>query len=107
QMDRPPPEIYRLLAKLDLHRKDYKAAVNDLTHYLSIRKNDATAYYLLSRAYRGMGEKQQMNQALSQFEKVSQDVKARSQAQGELERLENPKPIDDDVGKAATPSETR
>jgi Tfp pilus assembly protein PilF len=106
-MDRPPPEIYRLLAKLDLHRKDSQAAVSDLTHYLSIRKDDATAYYLLSRAYRGMGEKERMNQALSQFEKVSQDVKARSQAQGELERLENPRPIDDDVGKAATSSETR
>jgi tetratricopeptide (TPR) repeat protein len=105
-MDRPPPDAYRLLGKLHLNRKDYPAAANDLTHYLSIRKNDATAYYLLSRAYRGMGEKEKMNQALSQFEKLSQDVKARSQAQGELERLENPKPIDDEVGKAATASET-
>jgi tetratricopeptide (TPR) repeat protein len=106
-LDRPPPDAYRLLGKLDLHRNDYPAAVNHLTHYLSIRKDDATAYYLLSRAYRGMGDKERMNQALSQFEKVSQDVKARSQAQGELERFENPRPIDDDVGKAATSSEPR
>jgi len=99
QMDRPPPEIYRLLAKLDLHRKDYPAAINDLTQYLSVKKNDATAYYLLSRAYRGTGDKQRMNQALSQFEKVSQDVKARSQAQGELERLDNQNRVDDEIVK--------
>ena len=103
-MDRPPPDAYRLLGKLDMHRSDYAAAVNHLTHYLTLRKDDATAYYLLSRAYRGLGQKEQMNQALSRFEKVSQDVKARSQAQGELERFENPRPIDDDVGKVAPPS---
>jgi tetratricopeptide (TPR) repeat protein len=98
-MDRPPLDAYRLLGKLDLHRNDYRAAVDDLTHYLSVKKNDATAYYLLSRAYRGLGEKQQMNQALSQFEKVSQDVKARTQAQGELDRLEDQNHVDERIVK--------
>jgi tetratricopeptide (TPR) repeat protein len=107
RMDRPPSEIYRLLGKVDLHRKDYRSAVSDLTQYLELKKDDAMAYYLLSRAYRGLGEKEQMNQALSQFEKVSQDVKARSQAQGELERFGNPRPIDDDVEKADASSEVR
>jgi predicted Zn-dependent protease len=60
-----------------------------------MEKNDATAYYLLSRAYRGLGKKEQMNQALAQFEKVSQDVKARSHAQGELERLDNQNHVDE------------
>jgi hypothetical protein len=55
---------------------------------------------MLSRAYRGLGEKEQMNQALSQFEKVSQDVKARNQAQSELERLDSRRPIDDDVARS-------
>jgi tetratricopeptide (TPR) repeat protein len=99
-MDRPPPEVYRLLGKLDLHRKNYHAAVDHLTHYVSMQKNDATAYYLLSRAYRGLSEKEQMNQALSQFDKLSQDVKARNQAQGELERLGNQNRIEDIVAKA-------
>ena len=36
-----------------------------------------------------------MNQALVQFEKVSQDVKARSHAQGELERLDNQNHVDE------------
>jgi tetratricopeptide (TPR) repeat protein len=98
-MDRPPPDAYRLLGKLDLHRSDYRAAVSDLTHYLSTRKDDATAYYLLSRAYRGLGQTEQMSQALSQFQKVSQDVKERSQAQGELERLDNQNHVDEEMVK--------
>jgi tetratricopeptide (TPR) repeat protein len=98
-MDRPPPDAYRLLGKLDLHRNDNRAAVDDLTHYLSIRKDDATAYYLLSRAYRGLGQTEQMNQALRQFQKVSQDVKERSQAQGELERLDNQNHVDEEMVK--------
>ena len=98
-MDRPPPDAYRLLGKLDLHRNDYQAAADDLTHYLSVQKDDATAWYLLSRAYRGLGRTQQMNQALSQFEKASQDVKARSQAQGELERVDNQNHVDEAIVK--------
>lgn len=98
-LDRPPPDAYRLLGKLDLHRNDYPAAVNHLTRYLSMKKDDATAYYLLSRAYRGIGDKGRMNHALSQFEKVSQDVKARSQAQGELERLDNQDRVDEEIVK--------
>jgi tetratricopeptide (TPR) repeat protein len=98
-MDRPPPDAYRLLGKLDLHRNDDQGAVGDLTHYLSVQKDDATAWYLLSRAYRGLGKTEQMNQALSQFEKVSQDVKARSQAQGELERLDNQNHVDEEIVK--------
>jgi tetratricopeptide (TPR) repeat protein len=103
-MDRPPPDAYRLLGKLDLHRNDDRAAVSDLTHYLAIRNDDATAYYLLSRAYRGLRQTEQMNQALSQFQKVSQDVKERSQAQGELQHLDNPRPVDEDIGENIPPS---
>jgi tetratricopeptide (TPR) repeat protein len=103
-MDRPPPDVYRLLGKLDLRRNDYQGAVDHLTRYVSMEKNDATAYYLLSRAYRGLGKKEQMNQALGQFEKVSQDVKARSHAQGELERLDNARSVDEDIGENIPPS---
>ncbi|MFL6302482.1 MAG: tetratricopeptide repeat protein [Candidatus Sulfotelmatobacter sp.] len=99
RMDRPPPEVYRLLGKLDLHRKDYSSAVRNLTRYLSMQKDDATAYYLLSRAYRGLGDQDQMKRSLSLFEKTSQDAKARSHAQGELERLTNQSRIDDEVMK--------
>jgi Tfp pilus assembly protein PilF len=99
RMDRPPPEVYRLLGKLELHRKNYQSAVSNLTRYLSMQKNDATAYYLLSRAYRGLGDQDGMNRSLSLFQKTSEDAKARSHAQGELERLTNQSRIDDEVMK--------
>jgi predicted Zn-dependent protease len=103
-MDRPPAEVYRLLGKVDLHRDDYQSAVSNLMRYLAIQKNDATAYYLLSRAYRGLGDDDRMSRSLALFEKTSQDAKARSQAQGELERLTGQGRIDDDMVKNAPAS---
>jgi tetratricopeptide (TPR) repeat protein len=98
-MDRPPADAYRLLGKLELHRNNYQAAAEDLNRYLAAEKNDATAWYLLSRAYRGLGDKQLMDHALSQFAKVSEDAKARSQAQNELARLNSQTHVDEEAGK--------
>lgn len=103
-MDRPPADAWRLLGKLELHRSNYQAAVHDLTHYLAVDNNDATAWYLLSRAYRGLGDKQQMNRALSQFAKISKDAKARSQAAGELAHLDSQTHVDDNIGNGVSPA---
>lgn len=102
-MNRPPPEVYRLLGKLELHRNNFRAAADNLTRYVALRQDDAMAYYLLSRAYRGLGEKQQMNQALAHFQTVSQDAKARSRAQGEIQQLDSSRPVDEDVGEQPKP----
>ncbi len=96
-MDRPPVDIYRLLGQVELHSAHYQEAASYLTHYLSFEKDDATAYYLLSRAYRGLGDKEQMNHALSSYEKVSQDLRARNQAQGELERQKKLNRVDEEM----------
>jgi tetratricopeptide (TPR) repeat protein len=98
QMDRPPPEVYRLLGKLDLRRKNYRSAVNRLTHYVSIRKEDSTAYYLLSRAYLALGQKDEMDRALTLFQKTSKDVKQRSRAQERLESLNNQRAVSEETG---------
>jgi tetratricopeptide (TPR) repeat protein len=108
-MDRPPVDIYRLLGQVELHAAHYQEAASHLSHYLSVEKDDATAYYLLSRAYRGLGDKERMNQALSSYEKVSQDLRARNQAQGELERQKKLNRVDEEVvmkndSTAANPS---
>lgn len=95
QMDRPPIEIYRLLAKLDLRRKDYTSTIKALNHYVSIRKDDASAYYLLSRAYSSVGDKQQSEHALALFQSTSRDAKARTQARRELESMSRPAQIPD------------
>jgi tetratricopeptide (TPR) repeat protein len=89
ELDRPPPEIYRLLGKIDMRCKDYHAAVSELTQYLAIRKGDSTGYYLLSRAYKALGDKNRMEQAVTMFEKTSRDVKDRSRAQKQLEARSN------------------
>ncbi len=96
QMDRPPPETFRLLGKLDLHRKDYHSAVTQLTYYIAVRKDDSTAYYLLSKAYRALGNEEQMKHALALFEKTSRDAKARSRAQAGLEALNGQKQLPED-----------
>ena len=49
-MDRPPPDAYRLLGKLDLHRSDYRAAVDDLTHYPVDRGKTMRRHTICSRA---------------------------------------------------------
>jgi tetratricopeptide (TPR) repeat protein len=96
-MDRPPVDIYRLLGQVELHAAHYQEAATHLAHYLAVEKEDPTAYYLLSRAYRGLGDKEQMNQALSSYEKVSQDLRARNQAQGELERQKKLNRVDEEM----------
>ncbi|PYY05414.1 MAG: hypothetical protein DMG69_26855 [Acidobacteria bacterium] len=97
QMDRPPIEVYRLLGKVELHRKQFQSAVENFTRYVSVRSSDSSAYYLLSQAYRALGKKDQMNQALQQFEKTSQDVKARSKAQARLQALNRQGEVTDEA----------
>ncbi|MBS1841577.1 MAG: tetratricopeptide repeat protein, partial [Acidobacteria bacterium] len=70
-LDRPPVEVYLLLGKIDLNRRDYRTAVATLTHYVSVKKDDSTAYYLLSRAYRGMGDREGVDRALELFQRTS------------------------------------
>jgi Tfp pilus assembly protein PilF len=89
QMDRPPMEVYVLLGKLDLRRKDYPAAIKVLTHYVSTTKDNSTAYYLLSQAYRSVGDNIQMDRAIKLYQKTSLDARQRTQAQKEIERLES------------------
>jgi tetratricopeptide (TPR) repeat protein len=83
-LDRPPLETYSLLGKIDLRSQQYRQAIAMLTHYVSITKDDSDAYYLLVRAYRAVGDRDRMNQALELYKKTSRDAKERSLAQKEL-----------------------
>ena len=74
-----------------------EAMVENFTRYVSVRSSDSSAYYLLSQAYRALGKKDQMNQALQQFEKTSQDVKARSKAQARLQALNRQGEVTDEA----------
>lgn len=92
EMDRPPVDVYRLLGKLDVNRRNYQSAVVNLNRYIAARKDDSTAYYLLSRAYRELGDTAKMNVALAMFRKTSSDVKARNSAQATLQPVANNSP---------------
>jgi tetratricopeptide (TPR) repeat protein len=87
QMDRPPIETYSLLGKLDLRRNDSRAAIAALAHYVSIVKDNSSAYYLLAKAYRETGDKEKMNHALELYKTTSRDAQQRGLAQKELDHL--------------------
>lgn len=97
-LDRPPSEIYRMLGKLALNRKDYRSAAESLNHYISLRNDDSSAYYLLSRAYRGLGDQKGMEHALDLFQRTSLDVTARKRAESELGALANRTVLTEETG---------
>ena len=97
-LDRPPLEIYRMLGKLALNRKDYRLAAESLNHYISLRNDDSSAYYLLSRAYRGLGDQKAMERALDLFQRTSLDVTARKRAESELGVLANQAVLTEETG---------
>lgn len=84
-LNRPPPETLRVLGKLDLQDGNYRLAAKELNDYVAIRNNDASAYYLLSKAYRALGEREQMMEALAMFKRTSKEANARNRIQARLE----------------------
>jgi tetratricopeptide (TPR) repeat protein len=97
-LDRPQLEIYRMLGKLALNRKDYRLAAESLNHYISLRNDDSTAYYLLSRAYRGLGDQKAMERAMDLFQRTSPDAKARKRAESKLGVLANQTVLTEETG---------
>lgn len=81
-MDRPQ-EAWFQIGKLDLLRSNYTAAIAMLTRYISTTKDNADAYYLLSRAYRAAGDKEHMNQMLALFKKTSKEAQLHSLPTGD------------------------
>ena len=64
------------LAQFDLAQGHADASVAQLQHCLSLRPENATAYYDLSRAYRILGNRPAMTQALTNYQRTSKDAKA-------------------------------
>jgi tetratricopeptide (TPR) repeat protein len=100
RLNRPPLETYVLLGKLDVTRRDYRGAINVLTRYTSSEKGNSTAYFLLAMAYRGVGDRKQMNSAIDSYKKTSQDAKERSLAQRQLKPADDEAEIASDIGAA-------
>lgn len=80
QLDRPPSETYKLLGKIDLTRRNYSGAIEMLTSYIALAPGDSDGYYMLSRAYRAVGNKTEMNRMLDLYNSTSNLYKNTSQA---------------------------
>ena len=73
-----PATAYLLLARVQLAQGKAANAVTSLQHFLSLQPDNSTAYYDLSRAYRILGNKQEMARALADYQRTSQDAKSRA-----------------------------
>ena len=79
-LEHPLSETYLLMGKIDLKRNNFHQAIQELTKYVSRAKDDSEAYFLLSRAYREIGDTSAMEVAIDLYKKTSVDAKRRTQA---------------------------
>jgi tetratricopeptide (TPR) repeat protein len=85
KLDNPPIALYKYLGKVSLNQKKYQAAVSDLKRYLAVETKDSSAFYLLSRAYKGLGDTQRMNEAIASYKRTSTAYASTNQAQQALD----------------------
>lgn len=79
-----PPGAYRELGNIYLGRNEPAKAVDALTTYLRSRKGDASAHYLLMRAYRALGDNQAAERQLAEFTRLSAPEKQQASLQAAL-----------------------
>ncbi len=84
-LDRPPIAAYKLKAKIDIAQKQYPTAIEALTRYLAVETKDASAYFLLARAYKAVGDSAKMHQAIAAYKRVSDAAKGSEEAQRALD----------------------
>ena len=84
-LDRPPIAAYKLKAKIDLAQKQYRMAIEGLTRYLAVESKDASAWFLLARAYKAAGDSTKMAQAIETFKKTSDAAKGSGEVQRALD----------------------
>ena len=73
-----PAQAYLLLGQVRLRQNRPADSVAALKQYIAADPNNSTAFYYLSRAYRALGDKPAMAQALADYGRTSQDARARA-----------------------------
>ncbi|MGI8742600.1 MAG: tetratricopeptide repeat protein [Bryobacteraceae bacterium] len=86
-MDRPPPEIGKLLGKIQLRRRNHEQAIRSLSAYLAKEPDDANAHYLLLRAYNLAGNTAGARAEGELVRKLSRDARDRNSAQAYFDSL--------------------
>jgi tetratricopeptide (TPR) repeat protein len=87
-----PTAAEKLLGKILLDRKQYAESIRALQRYLVVEKRDASAYYILARACRGIGDNAGAVAAIAGYKKYSEAVRSATEAQ---RALEAPQKIED------------
>jgi tetratricopeptide (TPR) repeat protein len=96
-LDRPPIAAYKLKARIDVAQKRYATAIEALARYLAAESKDASAYFLLARAYKAVGDNAKMNEAIAAYKRTSDTEKGSGEAQ---------RALDDHRDEDSLPSET-
>ena len=73
-----PPQAYLLLAQVHLAQGHADKALPLLHHFLELRPDSSAGFYTLSRVYRTLGDRPAVTQALANFQRTSQDARARA-----------------------------
>jgi len=82
------PEIQRDLGKIYLRQHRYAQGIAALEAYARTRPEDASAHFLLMKAYKSVGDDVAANRQQRLFEKYSEDAKRRTQAQQAVQYFE-------------------
>ncbi len=70
-LDRPPIALYKYLGEVAINQQKYQEAVTSLKRYIAVESKDSSAFYLLSRAYKSLGETQQMKEAIARYKSAA------------------------------------
>ena len=84
KLNDPPISLYKYLGEVSFDKKQYQAAVNDLKKYLAVETKDASGFYLLSRAYKALGNTQGMTRAITTYKATIPTHAITNEAQASL-----------------------
>lgn len=79
-LDRPPIAVFKLVARVDVAKKQYGEAITALRRYLAVESNDASAWFLLARADKAAGNIAEMKEAIETYKKTSAAAKGSGEA---------------------------
>ena len=71
KLNNPPVAMYKYLGEVAFDQRQYEVAVVNLKRYLAIESKDSSGFYLLSRAYKSLGDSLRMKDAIAKYKATS------------------------------------
>jgi Flp pilus assembly protein TadD len=79
-----PPGVLKEMAKLQIRKGEHAKAIESLTKYAHSAPSDASAHYLLMRAYNALGDARSATRHRLKFQEISDYEKKRASLQEAL-----------------------